>query len=332
MTNYSNTDKNWLIPHALLTLTCLAIPLFVGQGSLNFAIEIACFITLAQMWNLLAGYAGLMSIGQQLFVGIGGYTLFLSVAVFKFPILYAIPFAGVAAAMIAAPTIWLCMRLQGPYFAIATWVIAEAAMLLMSKLSFVGGASGLSLPISAVRELSPDAETRSLIFWGLGACLMILSTFAAHVLLRSPSGLALTAIRDNQEGASSVGVDARRVRIQIFLFAAFFTGLAGAILFLLKLRISPSAAFDLGDFTATVIFIVVIGGIGHLESAFIGTLIYFAMRHYFAELGALYLMLLGSVAIVVMLFSPKGVWGTLHERLGLSIFPTRRIYESTNGR
>lgn len=331
MNHHLSGDRNWLIPHVVLLVACICAPYFVSQSNINVAIEIVCFITLAQMWNLLAGYAGLMSIGQQLFVGLGGYTLFVSVASFQLPILYAIPLTGLLAALLAVPTIWLCMRLQGPYFAIATWVVAEAVMLLFSKLSFLGGASGLSLPISAVRELSADTETRSLIFWSLGSFLLLASTFASHALLRSPSGLALTAIRDNQEGAKSVGVDDKRVRVFIFVTAAFFTGLAGAVLFLQKLRISPSAAFDLGDFTATVIFIVVIGGIGHLESAFIGTLVYFAMRYYFAELGAVYLMLLGSLAILMMLFAPTGIWGALNKHLNASIFTTRRIFKSNKG-
>ena len=281
------------------------------------------------MWNLLAGYAGLMSIGQQLFVGIGGYTLFVTAITLQLPIIATIPLSGLASAIVAIPAIWLCMRLQGPYFAIATWVIAEAVMLLFSKLSFLGGASGLSLPISVVRDLSADSETRSFIFWGLASSLMLICTFCTHFLLRTRYGLALTAIRDNQEGARSVGVNDKQVRISIFVLTAFFTGLAGAILFLQKLRISPSAAFDLSDFTATVIFIVVIGGIGHLESAFVGTLVYFAMRSYLSELGPIYLMLLGTLAILMMLFAPAGIWGALNKRFDISIFSTRRLYTNT---
>jgi branched-chain amino acid transport system permease protein len=322
-------EKNWAIPHAVIALICGTLPFVLDVSGVNLAIEIVCFITLAQMWNLLAGYAGLMSIGQQLFVGIGGYTLFLTAITFQLPIITTIPLSGLASAVVSIPAIWLCMRLQGPYFAIATWVIAEAVMLLFSKLSFLGGASGLSLPISVVRDLSTDADTRSIIFWGLASSLMLISTFSTHLLLRTRYGLALTAIRDNQEGARSVGVNERQVRISIFVLTAFFTGLAGAILFLQKLRISPSAAFDLSDFTATVIFIVVIGGIGHLESAFVGTLVYFAMRSYLSELGPIYLMLLGTLAILMMLFAPAGIWGAVNKRFDISIFLTRRLYTNT---
>jgi branched-chain amino acid transport system permease protein len=322
-------EKNWAIPHAVIAIICGMLPFVLDVSGINLAIEIVCFITLAQMWNLLAGYAGLMSIGQQLFVGVGGYTLFLTAITFQFPIIATIPLSGLVSAVVSIPAIWLCMRLQGPYFAIATWVIAEAVMLLFSKLSFLGGASGLSLPISVVRDLSTDAEKRSIIFWGLASSLMLICTFTTHLLLRTRYGLALTAIRDNQEGARSVGVNDKQVRISIFVLTALFTGLAGAILFLQKLRISPSAAFDLSDFTATVIFIVVIGGIGHLESAFVGTLVYFAMRSYLSELGPIYLMFLGTLAILMMLFAPAGIWGALNKRFDISIFSTRRLYTNT---
>jgi branched-chain amino acid transport system permease protein len=315
---------SWLVPHAVLLLVCLGLPWVLEPSGLNLAIEVACYITLAQMWNLLAGYAGLMSIGQQLFVGVGGYTLFLGITKGGWSLLLALPAGGAARALASLPTIWLCLRLQGPYFAIATWVIADAVMLLVAKAEWLGGASGLSLPVSSVRAMADGNEARSVLFWSLAAGVMLLATVVAHRVLRSPAGLALAAIRDNQEGAMSLGVNARRVRVGVFVLAATFCALAGAVLFLQKLRISPQAAFDLGDWTATVVFIVVIGGIGRLEGAFVGTLVFFVLRAFLSDLGAWYLMLLGSVAIGTMLFAPGGLWGLWLARSGRPVFDTQR--------
>jgi branched-chain amino acid transport system permease protein len=104
------------------------------------------------------------------------------------------------------------------------------------------------------------------------------------------------------------------------------------VVFLQKLRISPDAAFSVNDWTAFVIFITVIGGIGRIEGPIVGTLIFFALRQTLADLGTIYLMLLGLVAIVVMLAAPKGIWGTVVYRLGWQLFPLERTVLSEEPR
>jgi branched-chain amino acid transport system permease protein len=108
------------------------------------------------------------------------------------------------------------------------------------------------------------------------------------------------------------------------VFTAAGTAMVGALLFLQKLRISPDAAFSVNDWTAFVIFITVIGGIGRLEGPIVGTLVFFLLRQTLADLGALYLLTLGAVAIVVMLWAPKGIWGVIVEKLDWQIFPLQR--------
>jgi branched-chain amino acid transport system permease protein len=102
------------------------------------------------------------------------------------------------------------------------------------------------------------------------------------------------------------------------------TGAIGALIYLQKARISPDAAFSVLDWTAYVIFIVVIGGIGTMEGPVIGAIIFYLMQRYLAEFGASYLILLGTLGILIMLFAPKGLWGAVGERYGLELFPTRR--------
>jgi len=317
-----NTSKAfYLLSIILVPFTAI---IFEVDG-INLAIEIACYIALAQLWNLLAGYAGLMSIGQQIFIGIGSYALFLSVIYMGLPIyisLFVAPLFSLIAAYLISKVIF---RLNGAYFAIGTWVLADAVMLFISKMEVFGGASGLSLPIQAIKDVSANGETRQIIIWVLAAGVAILVTFSSHLLLRSKLGLGLTSIRDNEDAARSLGVNVLIVKKTIYLYVAAMTGLCGAIIFLQKLRISPKAAFDIGDWTASVIFIVVIGGLGHIEGAIIGAAVFFILRTIFADYGTWYLMLLGAIAITTMLVAPQGLWGEFMKRSQFRIFPVTRF-------
>ena len=144
-------------------------------------------------------------------------------------------------------------------------------------------------------------------------------------MLRSRHGLALTAIRDNELGARSNGIDVARTKlIRPMSPSAFGTAMVGALIFLQKLRISPDTAFSVNDWTAFVIFITVIGGIGRIEGPIIGTIVFFMLRQTLADLGSLYLLMMGAVAIVVMLWAPKGLWGLIAERFGWQALPLQR--------
>jgi len=147
---------------------------------------------------------------------------------------------------------------------------------------------------------------------------------AIFALLRSRYGLALTAIRDNELAARSNGVDVTRVKLVVYVVTAFGTAMLGALIFLQKLRVSPDTAFSVNDWTAFVIFITVIGGIGRLEGPIVGTIVFFLLRQTMAEQGTLYLLMLGAVAIVVMLQAPKGIWGYVADRFGWQLLPLER--------
>ena len=151
------------------------------------------------------------------------------------------------------------------------------------------------------------------------------------LLLRSRSGLALTAIRDNETAAESFGIDIWRTKVAVYVLTIGLTSATGALLFLQKLRISPDAAFNVNDWTALVIFIVVIGGIGTIDGPLIGTIVFFLLREFLADLGSTYLMILGVVAIGIMLKAPRGLWGYLKARFGIKLLPlTRRLTRAEN--
>ena len=302
-------------------------PLWGGRAEMRLVVEFCYFLALAQMWNLLAGYAGLVSVGQQAFVGLGGYALFVFSIWFGVHPLLALPLAALSAAVFAIPTALIVFRLRGAYFAIGTWVTAEVYRLSFAQVSDLGGGSGMSLPIGVIKSVAGSRSERELVVFGIGVVVAVASTGIVYWLLRSRYGLGLTAIRDSEAASESLGVNNFRTKLFVYVLAATVTGFIGALIYLQKFRIAPDAAFSLIDWTAYVIFIVVIGGIGRIEGPIIGTIVFFILREFLADLGSWYLMILGLVAVVIMLRAPQGIWGLLATRFDLHFFPVqRRLY------
>ena len=309
---------------AVALIALAAAPAWGGRDDLRLLSEIYAYVALASLWNLLAGYAGLVSVGQQAYVGLGAYVLFASTILFGMPPLVAVPVAGVIAAVVALPVAGLMFRLRGHYFAIGTWVVAEVFRLLSSQVSALGGGSGIGLPAGIVTSMASSRQMREFLIYWVALALVVVVLAAIVLLLRSRYGLALTAIRDNELAARSSGIDVTRTKLVVYVLTAFGTAMVGALIFLQKLRISPDTAFSVNDWTAFVIFITVIGGIGRVEGPIIGTIVFFLLRQTLADLGSLYLLMLGAVAIAVMLFAPKGIWGLLVERFGWQLLPLER--------
>jgi branched-chain amino acid transport system permease protein len=309
---------------AVALVALAAAPAWGGRDDLRLLAEIYAYVALASLWNLLAGYAGLVSVGQQAYVGLGGYMLFGSTILAGFHPLLAVPVAGAVAAIVALPVAGLMFRLRGHYFAIGTWVVAEVFRLSASQISALGGGSGISLPAAIVTAMAPSRQLREFLIYWVALALMVAILVAIVLLLRSRYGLALTAIRDNELAARSSGVDVTRTKLVVYILTALGTAMIGALIFLQKLRISPDTAFSVNDWTAFVIFITVIGGIGRVEGPIIGTIVFFLLRQTLADLGSLYLLMLGAVAIAVMLLAPKGIWGLLAGRFGWQLLPLER--------
>jgi branched-chain amino acid transport system permease protein len=120
-------------------------------------------------------------------------------------------------------------------------------------------------------------------------------------------------------------VDSFRTKLGVYVLVAAATGMVGALIYLQKARISPDAAFSVVDWSAYVIFIVVIGGVGTIEGPIIGVIVFYALQHYLADFGTWYLILLGTLAVGIMLFAPKGIWGSVAQRYHVALFPVRRI-------
>ena len=319
----SGSSRAALVAGVALVALAATLPFWAPAASasawMREFVEIACYFIFAMMWNLLAGYGGMVSIGQQAFFGFGGYMMLIGANFAGVNPFVAVPLGAVAAALIAVPVSFVAFRLQGGYFAIGTWVIADVFRLSFANLAAVGGGSGTSL--TALRGI--DKATREhTTYWMALAC-VVAAIALVYLFLRSKRGLALLAIRDNEVAAESQGVDVRGMKLAVYVVAAFGCGLAGALYFVGNLRISPDAAFSV-NWSAFAIFMVVIGGIGRIEGPIVGALVFWALNKFFSDYGTWYLMGLGLLAIVVTIFFKQGLWGWVQQRHRLSLFPTQR--------
>ncbi|MGC4025556.1 MAG: branched-chain amino acid ABC transporter permease [Mesorhizobium sp.] len=319
--------KTRLLPFCLVTLLVLlaAVPIIGTRSMVQDLFMIMCLLVLALNWNMLAGFAGLVSVGQQAFVGIGAYTMFAAVILGGLDPLLGALLGGIVAMALSVPIAFFTFRLNGAYFAIGTWAVADIARLAFSQWKALGGGTGTSLPkgaaqsmfgVDAVRSilgLSKAAAVDAMTYW-LALALMVILLVASWAFLRSRMGLGLQAVRDNPTAARSVGVDPTRLKALVFLLTAFGTGVCGALIFIQIGRISPDAAFSLLDWTAFVIFIVVIGGIGTLPGPIIGVLVFFALERLLSDYGTVYLIVLGVIGITIMLFARRGLWGSFVQR------------------
>jgi branched-chain amino acid transport system permease protein len=304
---------------AFLLVGLLALPLTREAGLMRMVVELIALLVLAQMWNLLAGYAGLVSIGQQAYIGLGGYVLIVLADDLGVNPFLAVPLAGVAAAGFALPTAALVFRFRGGYFAVGTWAVAEVYRLLIANTTALGRGTGRTL--KAVFPL--PRETREVVTYGLALAVGVAALAGVYLYLRSRRGVGLMAVRDSEPASESLGVDVFRTKLLVYLIAAFGTGTTGALIYLNLLRISPDAAFSI-NWTAYTIFIVVIGGLGTVEGPIVGTIVFFLLRELLADYGAWYMILLGALAVITMMRYPQGLWGLLAERWNLHVFPVQR--------
>lgn len=300
---------------AALVLALVSCPMWGGSGARTLLILFAYNAALAQMWNLLAGYAGLVSFGQQLFVGLGGYTLAVGCERFGLGVWPAFALAAVVAAVLAVPIGALTFRLKGGYFAVGSWVVAEVFRLLFGTWGFVGQASGMF--IRPARSVDPWL----LYYVAIGLLIGMVALVVG--MLRARPGLALMAIRDAEDAAASLGVHVWRVKLLAFVVAAAGTALASALLTIQTPFIQPDAAFST-QWSAAASFMVVVGGLGTVEGPILGAAIYVVLQEQLGGNGAVHLIVLGAISVIVMLVAPRGLAGLARDRLGWTLFPVGR--------
>jgi branched-chain amino acid transport system permease protein len=294
-------------------------PLFGGTPMTRRLVDFFSLLALAQMWNLMLGYAGLISVGQQGYIGMGAYTLWLFADVLHVHPFVCVIIAGLVGAIIALPSAALVFKLRGGYLAIGTWVLAEVLKTIVANIKQTGGGSGVT--VVAARDMAIQTRVYGTYWWALGAALIAIAV--TYVLLRSRTGLALKSIRDNDLAAESSGVNLWRTRLYTFVIAGAGCAMVGAISAMHVLFVQPAAAFNI-NWTAYLVFITVIGGVGTIEGPIIGTIIYFVLRETMSTYGEWYFIVLGLVAIVVTVWSPRGIYGFISQRTNFYLFPLQR--------
>jgi len=297
----------------LLFLACG--PLLFGPSAIDNLTRLYVYVILAVMWNALAGYGGLVSVGQQAFFGLGAYAA-VRLASYGLPPYPSLFIGALLVGVVSLPVSTFMLRLRAGEFAIGMWVVAEIAHLLVNLDGLINGETGTSFI-----ELNAYAAPmrHALTYWSALAAVVILLGIV-FALLRSRVGAAIQAIRDNEEAAASVGVKVLRTKRIIFVLAAVGAGMAGALWVATAITFQPKAYFSV-QWTAYMIFMVLVGGIGTFEGAIIGAVIFFLMESWLGATGVWYLIGLGATALVFSLFFPAGIWGALERRFGLSLLP-----------
>ena len=368
---YGRQGAMWAV---VLVLVLLLLPAALGSNSylIHLLFSVFVFAALGHAWNLMAGYAGLLSFGQQVFIGLGGYAQAMVFYYAKTSIWVAWPIAGIASLLFAwllclplrergskrrirwgvaaAVVLWILyewliyvvpgadvfgshytrrvamlllvflgalplLRLQGAYFAVATWLIAESVSTLFNGWPLVGAGGGM--------QLKSDVTPLQLYYVALA--LLIVSTAVIWRWMRSSYGLALTAVRDDEEAARSSGVDVGKVKAAVFLVSGAITGLAAGLYFMDVVIITPASAFTI-SWASYIVFVVVSGGMGTVAGPVIGAVIYIFVDRVLGAVAGQGLLLLGVLSIVLMLLLPRGLMGVVHDLR----FPQRRGRGASN--
>lgn len=299
-------------------------PYVLSRGTQGTMTTLFALIVMATMWNLLAGYGGMLSIGQQAYIGVGAYGLVvLSDQVGLDPFM-AVPLAVGVAGLISFPISFLAFRLSGGYFAVGTWVIAEVIKLTSQQIPSLGG--GIGITFRGFSELTAGRRI-AYVYW-LSLVAVIVAVLVTYALMRSKLGMAFTALRDDPVAAASLGVDVTLAKRIVFVVSAMGMALAGAIIAANTLRVQPESIFSV-NYAVFMIFMVVIGGLGTIEGPILGAVLFFALQQWLGDLGAWYLVALGLLAVLVTLFLPGGLWGLVSRNGRLRLFPVGLTVRST---
>jgi len=300
---------------ALIGLLAL-VPVALSASVTDRLTTLYVYVILAAMWNALAGYAGLVSVGQQAFFGLGGYFA-IKLSTNGVGVYPSLVLAGLLAGAISIPISPFMLRLRGGEFAIGMWVVAEVCHLYVNgDRSLVAGATGTSFTgLNAYNT----TDRRDYNYW-LTLTIAVLLLGALFALLRSRLGAALQAIRDDEDAARSVGVRALWAKGVVFVLAAVGCGAAGALWLASFPTFQPASNFGV-QWTAYMIFMALVGGLGTFEGPIIGAIVFFVIQDQWGDQGVWYLVGLGGAAILFALLVPRGVWGTVEERFGIRLLP-----------
>lgn len=314
---HTTHSVKWIII-IVLAIFFLTFGFWGSQFFISIFTLVMIYLAMSQMWNLLSGFAGLTSLGHQAFFGIGGYALALAAQKFKISMWWSFLIAIVVCVVFAFVISVPIFKMNGVYFTIGTWIIAEALCTLFLNWDFVN--YGIGYTISAALKVSQSQ------LYLLSAILGIGSTVLLVVIMRSKLGMSLRAIRDNTSAAEVRGVKVFATKLIVFLISAAVMGIAGVVMFINQIYITPKGAFSM-DWTIVMVFIVIIGGLGTIEGPIVGAFIYVIINRILYNFPGYTNLILGIIAIVIIILAPKGIMGYLGDKFKWDIFDIRRRLE-----
>jgi len=312
---WTRTSKLFTGGTGVVALGLASVPLIFEPDVVQKLTNLLILVILAAMWNALAGYGGLVSVGQQAFIGIGAYgtVFFAGMGVSPYiAMLLAMALAGA----ISIPISLFALRLRAAQFAIGMWVIAEVMSIVVRLDKNLGAGTGISL--IQMNQYAPNFRQAYTFWMALGFAVLFLA--ALFFLLRSPLGASLQAIRDDEDAARSLGVRVASRKRLLFVLAGFGCGAAGVLVVANTLFIEPGSVFSV-QWSAYMIFMVLVGGLGTFEGPILGAILLFAIQTTFTQGGPWYLVGLGATAALFALVLPRGLWGAIEDRLGLRLLP-----------
>ncbi len=292
-----------VLPALAVIVAALAVYPAVGTGyGVRSMLQIFMWITLAGSWNLISGLTGYVSFGHVAFFGAGAYTGAILVTQHGWPWPVAALAGGAGALVLALLIGWPCLRLKGPYFAIAMLGLNEVLRALVSYFEgLTGGGNGISLP-------TLDASVPIYYVMGL---LAVAVTVATYLIVTSRFGLRLMTIREDELAAEAMGIDTFRHKLYAFLLSAAGPGIAGALTARDQGYIEPVSVFPLAT-TVTMIVMVLFGGKGTVWGPVFGAVVLFvAQEIVWARYPYVYPLLFGAIIVAVVLAMPRGVLGLL---------------------
>lgn len=306
---FAKTQSKAMLLWVLAVL--IGLPLILPSATL--ASEILIFAMAALACNLLLGYTGLLSFGQGIFFGAGAYCAALLMIHLQLGLFSALLGAALAGGFLALLVGALAIRRTGIYFVMLTLAFSQMAYFVAYTLSdWTGGDNGLlSVPRPEIRigdsVLLSLADARA--FYGFVAVLFLLIFIGARRVIASPFGSTLMAIRENETRASAIGYDTRHFKILVFVLSGAVTGIAGA-LYAMLLHFVPLSNIDLA-MSENILIMTIVGGTGSLFGSLLGAGSIVLLGDFLSDLWPRWLMLLGVILILVVIFMRGGLWGGL---------------------
>ena len=294
---------------ALAALAALALlPWVLARHQLSILVDLLIFGLFAMSLDLIMGYTGMVSFGHAAYFGLGAYGSALVLIHFEPPIPVALLAGALLAGVVAAPVGWFSTRATGIYFAMLTLAFAQLLYTVAYKWrDLTGGSDGIAgVPKTTLFWGGPSlAERRT--FYYLVAVIVVLSLLACHALVRSPFGRALQAIRENEHRFVSLGRDSRPFKLVVFVIAAAFAGLAGALFAPFRGFASPEVMFWV--LSGQGLMMVITGGIGTLVGPLIGAMVFLLVQEILSSYTEHWMIFTGAVFVLIVIFLPGGVVG-----------------------